>query len=281
VGNGALGAPILDEATATQYNVASANGQKSALPWSVEDTTVYSGPGDKRLARDIYCFQHYAEKLIGMVPAEAAAAADTCDPSKRVAQLYNRDGMLGDRTQQLLENYASTNGKLIEPGKSIPVSSPLHALAEQLIASLFWAKLEDAIDRGKAAERAGTPPVPPPAAPPASDMGAEFVKLYTEQGRTDLIGANASSPSSAFAPLPSTPKPSAPFESKTGGASPAAPAPTKRAAASTDEELAGTDWTTVGLIAGGIVAVGAALYFTRPKKKKSPVQGIKLRLPHK
>jgi len=129
VGNGALGAPILEEKTATQYNVASAKGQRSALPWSVEDPEVYLEPGDKRLARDIYCFQHYAEKLIGMVPAEAAAAADTCDPSKRVAQLYNRDGMLGDRTQQLLENYASTNGKLIDPGKSIPVNSPLHAIA--------------------------------------------------------------------------------------------------------------------------------------------------------
>ena len=284
VGNGSLGAPILDEATATQYNIASARGQKSALPWSVEDTTIYSGPGDKRLARDVYCFQHYAEKLIGKVPAEAAAAADSCDPSKRVAQLYNRDGMIGDRTQQLLENYASTNGKLIEPNKSIPDGSPLHALADQLIASLFWEKLEDAIDRGKATERAGTPPVPPPAAPPASDMGAEYVQLYTEQGRTDLIGANPSSPPSAppelFPSIPKSSTPPAPDAPK-DNASPAVTAPKKSAAASTDEELAGTDWTTVGLIAGGIVAVGAALYFTRPKKKKQPVQGIKLRLPHK
>lgn len=282
-GRRGLGAMILDTATATQYNLASSKGQKSAQPWTVEDDLLYSSASDPDLARDIYCFQHYAEKLIGAVPAEAAVAADTCDPTKRVAQLYNRDGMLGDRTQTLLENYARTKGTFIDKDKSIPTNSPLKPLADNLIASLSWANLEKAENDAKSSSTA-TITTPAPA---ASDMGTEYIELYHEQGRDDLIGQNSiftpinsggGAPPATSTPPSATPGAGGKIDEPVAKRDDTAKAQTKKPAA----ELSGgeTDWTTVGLIAGGVVAVGAALYLTRPKKK-APVHGTRLRLPKK
>src|SRR6056300_1622052 len=59
-----LGATILNRDIATAYNDRSSKGNESAQPWSVELSDNYSSPSDPAIAIDLYCFQHFAEKLL-------------------------------------------------------------------------------------------------------------------------------------------------------------------------------------------------------------------------
>lgn len=178
---GGLGATILNMDTATAYNGRSAQGQESAKPWELDPFSEYSSPTDQALARDLYCFQHFAEKLLD-IAGEANSASDICEPSKQTPQLYNRDGMLGVRTQSILENYASTDGKKLGPNTEIPQFSPIRELADKLIRNLEWTDLTNAEFASFETEAT----VPPPS--PASDVDPAFVEYYKEKGLPELVG---------------------------------------------------------------------------------------------
>ena len=181
-----LGATILSVSTATAYNRESAAGGKSAASWDLSLNSPYSGVGDVALARDIYCFQHYAEKFLD-VAGEASSASNVCNPDVTAPQLYNRDGMLGDRTQTLLQNFAASKGtKVGESGSFNSETQPeLVSLGNKLVGALSWVKLDEI----KQALTTNTPP-PVQAPPPASDMGQEYIDLYNNMGRRDLIPAS-------------------------------------------------------------------------------------------
>lgn len=77
----------------TSYNATKAK----VLGWSIKST--YSGTSDMKLARDVYCFQHEEEKCGGTCNPDVATSTDC----------YNRDGMIGARTLQLMANEVIQN----------------------------------------------------------------------------------------------------------------------------------------------------------------------------
>lgn len=83
---------VILKKTAYKTNI----GYAKKWGWSVKSG--YSGPGDKKLARDVYCFQHDVEGCSG-----------SCQPDKKVVDCYNRDGMVGDRTLTLMANAIAEN----------------------------------------------------------------------------------------------------------------------------------------------------------------------------
>jgi len=76
-------------------NPASVNVKLAAqYGWNVKPGSGYSGVGDPKLAKDIFCFQHITEECSGICAPDNHSKPDC----------YNRDGMIGQRTLTLLGN---------------------------------------------------------------------------------------------------------------------------------------------------------------------------------
>ncbi len=109
-----LGAPILT-ARASSWNAEKAGG----LGWKVRQGGPYSGAGDVRLARDLYCFIHETNMLRKALGSSGADweqvryCEGTCNPDvmqgTKEHNCYNRDGMLGTRALAELANVIGVN----------------------------------------------------------------------------------------------------------------------------------------------------------------------------
>ena len=204
--NKSLGATVLDIGTATAYNQRSSEGRESSVQWIIYDGMDYSGANDPKLARDLYCFQHYAEKAID-VADEAKNAPENCSPNETQPQLYNRDGMLGERTQRLLVNYANSGGYKLNPDVDLLDIGPIDDIAYKLIYNLSWPELDSAVvNYQQINEAVDVDGVDGDSAninqlisevggivsdaPSASDMGSEWVAHYENMDRGELIGSN-------------------------------------------------------------------------------------------
>jgi hypothetical protein len=201
-----LGATILDVGTATAYNQRSSEGRESAVQWGTLEGMDYSGPNDPKLARDLYCFQHYAEKAID-IAGEAQSAPEDCMPNSVQPQLYNRDGMLGERTQRLIVNYANSGGYKLTPDVELLDVGPIDDIANKLLYNLSWPELDSAVinyqqindlvdvdgvdgDSNNINQLIADIGGDVSDAPPASDMGSEWVDHYEDIGKNELIGKN-------------------------------------------------------------------------------------------
>ena len=100
-------------------NPASVNKNKLAgkYGWKVRAGGKYTSVGDPILALDVYCFQHameQAEELKSLAKGDIKATdllcGGTCSTGTKMKECYNRDGMLGKRTMQLISN-ARVDGK--------------------------------------------------------------------------------------------------------------------------------------------------------------------------
>ncbi len=85
----------LNTSAAMKYNAKSTDKYK----WDTHPSSPYDSAGDPALAKELYCFQHDAEGCKG-----------ECIPLKKSIDCYNRDGMMGKRTLQLIANNIATGG---------------------------------------------------------------------------------------------------------------------------------------------------------------------------
>lgn len=234
---GGLGATILSMNKATAYNGRSSQGQESAEPWTVDPSiSDYRSPTDTQLATDLYCFQHFAEKLLD-VAGEANSASDICEPNKQTPQLYNRDGMLGVRTQSLLENYAKSNGKKLGPNTEIPSNSPIHDLASKLT-TVRWKGLSEAeFNRDQGDTQTS---IAPPS--PASDVDPEIKQIYIDKGLPDLVGGT-------LPPIKDDKDKDIPFNKPNG-----------------ESSNSESNMSTYLLLGSGVALLGLALWMNREEK---------------
>lgn len=277
-----LGATILDIGTATAYNQRSSEGRESAVQWGTYEEMDYSGPSDPKLARDLYCFQHYAEKAID-IAGEAQSAPEDCTPNSVQPQLYNRDGMLGERTQRLLVNYANSGGYKLNPDVELLDVGPIDDIAYKLIYNLSWPELDSAVvnyqqindlvdvdgvdgDSDNINQLIADIGGDVSDAPPASDMGSEWVGHYEDMGKDELIGKNPNrgeirkSPELSAEDKKKAEEARKKFDELFGGKSKA------RTSAFTDDN------TMLYLGIGGLVLVGGFVFMKKKKKRKNLIR---------
>ena len=79
--------------------------------WSVRSGGKYKAVNDPVLANAVYCFQHIMEQMEeqadlkkGLIKSTDLLCTGTCAPKTVMKECYNRDGMLGHRTLQLVGN---------------------------------------------------------------------------------------------------------------------------------------------------------------------------------
>jgi len=69
--------------------------------WNIKPGGKYKSVSDKQLAMDIYCFQNEVENAN---PKNKTDCSGICEPKTVKGDCYNRDGMIGNRTLQLIGN---------------------------------------------------------------------------------------------------------------------------------------------------------------------------------
>ena len=81
------------------FNPESAKGKKGAGTWSVKRGSIFSGPGDVKLAEWVYRFQHDYQNCKGYDAGQNLRnASSTWDVRRNIDYCRNRDGMIGNAT---------------------------------------------------------------------------------------------------------------------------------------------------------------------------------------
>ncbi len=141
--NGVLGRAIWTS------NLATANGTfASKYGWAVLNT--YTGPSDPQLSKDIYIFQHYAEfsQMGEKNPsiADPNVKMEDAISGSSNAGGYNRDGILGPRTMNMLESMVNSGFTKVS-SSAVDIAPAGAGMARKLVDALSWPALNMAKDR--------------------------------------------------------------------------------------------------------------------------------------